>query len=154
MNKEQVEAHLGKAVGEGIVFFHSPEAFRSHQLATTFCREQGLSVGRMCGDLPIGVKAGDWDIQKWRNLDKADMTQLDGALVGDQREGPVTLFLGADWWLKNASGPRPGAKTPSLEEAQFALDEFIRYCGGEIPKWDGDLMKTYAGLASQVEAAK
>lgn len=61
--------------------------------AEQWCKEQGISWGRMCGSSPIGLKRGEWDIMKWRNLSQEDINGLDGTITGDMRNGPVTVNL-------------------------------------------------------------
>jgi hypothetical protein len=53
----------------------------------------------MARDLPIGIKLadkdlGDWDIAKWHNLSNNDKRNLDGLIIGDKRNGPVTVLIG------------------------------------------------------------
>lgn len=49
---------------------------------------RGFSVGRMQRDDPRGILRGDYDIQKWRNLDGEHRRRLDGVLFATG--GPMT----------------------------------------------------------------
>ena len=68
--------------------------FEAYNAACSWLKEQGYSVGRMQREEPIGVKKGDWDIAKWRNLSQVDIAGLDGTITGDsKRTGPITVEL-------------------------------------------------------------
>jgi hypothetical protein len=41
---------------------------------------------------PRGIKKGQWDIQKWRNLDSDDKRILDGILIGIEEEYYILHF--------------------------------------------------------------
>jgi hypothetical protein len=91
-DRKQLEQMLGKSLPNSKTFT-SDETFAAHRQAERFCRERNFSVGRMCGPEPIGIKRGCWDIQKWKNISREDRKILDGALVGDMRNGPVTVYF-------------------------------------------------------------
>jgi hypothetical protein len=92
MTKKQLEKTLGKTLPNKKIFKHK-DTFGAYHYAEEFCRRCGFSVGRMCYPGPTGIKRGDWDIQKWRNLSFEDRKLLDGAIVGDFRNGPVTVYF-------------------------------------------------------------
>lgn len=73
--------------------FYAADEWGAIALAEEWCRENGISVGRMCGNSPIGIKRGAYTIQKWRNLSSEDIARLDGTIEGDFRNGPVTVNL-------------------------------------------------------------
>lgn len=75
--------------------FPAGETFEAIHAAEQWCREQGLSVGRMCGHSPIGLMRGDFDIQKWHNLSGEDIRGLDGQIepIGDFRNGGARVKL-------------------------------------------------------------
>lgn len=76
--------------------FEASDTFHAYNAAEEWLAERGYSVGRMCSPSPTGVAKGDFDIQKWKNLDRDDKKQLDGVIVGDFRNGPVTILLSGD----------------------------------------------------------
>lgn len=76
-----------------VKIFSQAGDFEAIRAAEAWCAEQGLSVGRMCGDEPMGLKKGSYDIQKWRNLSAEDRAGLDGTITGDKRNGPVTVSV-------------------------------------------------------------
>lgn len=90
--KERAESQVGRKLPNRKTF-KSDQTFRAYHLAEAFCRERGYSVGRMCGDEPTGIKLGSYDIQKWRNLSFDDRKLMDGVLIGEFREGPVTVLF-------------------------------------------------------------
>lgn len=67
--------------------------FVAFHKAENCLKEQEYSIGRMCGEEPIGIKKGKWDIMKWRNLSNEDIDQLDGQIEGDMRNGPVKVII-------------------------------------------------------------
>jgi hypothetical protein len=67
--------------------------FAAVHAAEHWCESEGLSVGTMEADAPRGIKRGDWEILKWRNLDDDDLDKLDGTMIGEIRNGPVTVTL-------------------------------------------------------------
>lgn len=51
--------------------------------AVRFLENAGFSVGRKQAHSPTGIMHGDFDIQKWRNLNTNDRDVLHGAMVTD-----------------------------------------------------------------------
>ncbi len=81
-----------------MTFLSNGETFSAIEKAETYVRSLGFAIGSMCGDLPIGIKKGDFEISKWRNLSKEDIDTLDGKIVSnDFRNGDVEV-----WFIKNA----------------------------------------------------
>lgn len=60
--------------------------------AERWLAENGYSVGHGQRGCPRGILIGDFDIQKWRNLSKRDIADLDGQMTGG-RGGPVEVRL-------------------------------------------------------------
>jgi hypothetical protein len=58
--------------------FDQPDRFESVDAAYNWCRAEGFSVGAMESGSPRGLKRGDWQIEKWPNLDRDDLTKFDG----------------------------------------------------------------------------
>jgi hypothetical protein len=73
--------------------FEDPKDFAAYREAEKWLISKGFSVGRMQRSDPVGVKLGDYDIQKWGNLRQSDKETLDGTITGDKRHGPVTVQL-------------------------------------------------------------
>lgn len=90
--KDYLEEQTGKTMVNSETFQRSDDAFAAISAAESFCKARGFSVGTMQRDAPMGLKHGDFNIQKWRNLDREDRARLDGAIVGEKRHGPVTVF--------------------------------------------------------------
>lgn len=89
MSAPVLAQHSGSDI---IVHFADPvNDFGAMHKAMDWCREHGISVGRMQAGAPRGLLYGDFDIQKWRNLRPVDIAALDGRMVGDMRHGPVTI---------------------------------------------------------------
>lgn len=87
-----LEADIGKELVLAQTF-ESEETFGAYNEAEEFCKSLGLSIGRMCAPMPTGIKKGDFDIAKWKNLSFSDKSLLDGGLIGDFRNGPVAVYL-------------------------------------------------------------
>jgi hypothetical protein len=77
------------------IIFDQPGDFVACRAAERWCAENGYSVGRMERGAPRGLLRGDYDIQKWRNLRKAERDALAGTMSGDMRNGPVVVTLWA-----------------------------------------------------------
>ena len=73
------------------IVFDVPGDFEACRAAEARCAVRGIAVGRPQRGSPRGLLRGDFDIQKWRNLDDAERGQLDGTMTGDMRNGPVTV---------------------------------------------------------------
>jgi len=70
------------------------DAFSAVHKATEYLRENDYSYGSMCGNEPIAVMKGVWNIAKWKNLIPADRDCIDGKLTSDDfRNGNVLLVL-------------------------------------------------------------
>ena len=75
------------------IVFDQTGDFAATYAAEEWCKENGYSVGTMQRGDPRGILKGDFDIQKWRNLNAKDRAELDGTLTGDGRNGPVTIRI-------------------------------------------------------------
>ena len=92
----ELEPVIGKSLTNAKEFPRSETAFEALSAAEEFCREQGFSIGTHQRQAPRGLKRGDFNIQKWRNLSAADRKLMDGAILGaDKRHGPI-LVVWAD----------------------------------------------------------
>jgi hypothetical protein len=67
--------------------------FEASEKAEAWCRERGLSVGRMDRFDMRGILLGKFDIAKWHNLSHAHRMALHGVMSGDMRRGPVHVDL-------------------------------------------------------------
>jgi len=47
----------------------------------------------MQGPSPRGLLRGSFDISKWRNMSKREISQLDGRMTGDMKNGPVFVEI-------------------------------------------------------------
>jgi len=61
--------------------------------AERFLADRGFSVGAMQGPAPRAIMYGDYLISKWRNLRPADIAENHGVMVGNMRNGPVTITI-------------------------------------------------------------
>jgi hypothetical protein len=74
--------------------FEEIEPFKALSKAKKFAIESGFSVGEICRDAPIGLtKRLEEYISKWNSLSDEERLALDGVIVGDKRNGPVTVFI-------------------------------------------------------------
>lgn len=62
-------------------FHNTGEDWSGLRAATTWLDAKGYSSGRMQGSSPIGILHGDYDIQKWRNLNREQREVLDGTIT-------------------------------------------------------------------------
>jgi hypothetical protein len=73
--------------------FDGVETFQACRAAEKWCRDNGISVGAMQGLSPRGLLYGDFMISKWRNMSASEREVLDGIMIGNMRNGPVTVEL-------------------------------------------------------------
>lgn len=80
--------------GRSMQFDGNGVDFSPSDQAQQWLTQNGYSYGRMQGKDPRGILKGlQWDIQKWRNLSRADIAVLDGTMTGDMRNGPVFVWI-------------------------------------------------------------
>lgn len=73
--------------------FTQTETFEAYREACAWLDKNGYSYGSMCNPLPTGILKGDFIIAKYRNLTKNEISELDGTITGNYRNGPVTIKL-------------------------------------------------------------
>ncbi|GFM49014.1 hypothetical protein K5D38_04860 [Pseudomonas cichorii] len=73
--------------------FSNPGTFKALWAAQEWLQQNGYSYGSTCREMPIGILKGDYVIAKWKNLTQQEISELDGDLQGDMREGPITVTL-------------------------------------------------------------
>lgn len=79
---------------QNIIFKNDGNDFSAYDASVKHLESLGYSVGRMCSPEPTGFKMGDWDIQKWRNLNSDHRKMLDGHIESDDyRNGDVTVIF-------------------------------------------------------------
>jgi len=88
MNK----SYLGRTVTNQIEF-NEPGTFMSYHAACKWCSDNGYSYGSMDGDNPIAIWKGECSISKWYNLSKEEKGSCDAVMVGDMRDGPVSIYI-------------------------------------------------------------
>lgn len=69
-----------------------PGDFVAVQRAEKLLQEHGFSFGTMQRAEPRGILFGDYDIQKWRNLSRADREALHGFMTG-RRDSQVSIEI-------------------------------------------------------------
>ena len=75
--------------------FSEPGMFKALDAAEKWLTENGYSYGPGSAMDPVPVLQGDFITAKWKNLTIKEVAQLDGKIVGNYREGPVTVTLKA-----------------------------------------------------------
>jgi len=69
--------------------FEGEGAFSAMRAATDWLGSMGFSVGRMQARSPQGILFGDFDIQKWRNLNPAQRAVLHGQMIAGRASASV-----------------------------------------------------------------
>lgn len=69
--------------------FTGEGAFSAMRAATDWLRSMGFSVGRMQARSPQGILFGEFDIQKWRNLNPAQRAVLHGQMIAGRTAASV-----------------------------------------------------------------
>ncbi len=75
------------------VNFPANGTFMAYYSATAWCDKNGYSYGSMCGSEPIALWKGDYSISKWRNLSQKEKNTCDGVIIGEFREGDVSILI-------------------------------------------------------------
>lgn len=85
---------MGRVVKEHITFL-AEGTFKSYYLASGWCREKGYGIGSMCGDMPIGITKGEYNLtEKWRKMKSKERKILNGVMVSnDFREAQVEVYI-------------------------------------------------------------
>lgn len=77
--------------------FKSNGTFQSMYDAERWLNDQGFSCGSSCAMKPTAIMKGDYYEyglpHKWKNFTKSEIKSVHGAMVGDKRNGPVTVYL-------------------------------------------------------------
>lgn len=114
------------------IVFEGKKDFEAFYKARDFLKSIGFSVGSMQRDDPIGIRRGDWDIAKWRNLSEDDMSKLDGTIKGNKREGPLTVHITGGLIIRNsnersqeATDKQPAAGAPLESKPKPGYTTFV-----------------------------
>lgn len=84
---------LGKEITFNKEFKGDGSNFSAFNEASKYLSERGFTLGSMQGSLPIGIALDADYVSKWRGLDREEKKQLDGAMCGDMRNGPVMVYF-------------------------------------------------------------
>lgn len=91
-----MEKYLNRPVIDK-AFFNVEGTFESMYAAQTWFRDRGYDDGSTCAGMPCAIMRGDYgsyDLpQKWKNMTSTERNNVHGVMVGDMREGPVTVYL-------------------------------------------------------------
>lgn len=95
-----MEVKLKKYLGREIIeqaTFQVKGTFQSMYAAHEWLLDRGYDWGSSSAMKPTGVIKGDYVAsglpQKWKNFSKTQEKEVHGAITGDMREGPVTVYL-------------------------------------------------------------
>lgn len=75
------------------VKFDDKGTFEAYHSALNWCHDNGYSYGSMQRSNPIALWLGDFIISKWDNLSKEEQNDCHGIIIGDFREGPVSIII-------------------------------------------------------------
>jgi len=75
------------------VIFNQEGDFEALYAAKAWCRSNNISYGSTCRDEPIGLMHGDYYVAKWKNLTAKERRTVDGVILGDKRNGPLTIKM-------------------------------------------------------------
>lgn len=91
-----MEKYLNRSVIDK-AFFNVEGTFESMYAAHSWFREKGYDDGSTCVGMPCAIMKGsymDYDLPlKWKNMTKEERDSVHGVMVGNMREGPVTVYL-------------------------------------------------------------
>lgn len=75
-----------------VVFDHEG-TFAALHACERFLADNGFSFGSWQRGAPCAVMFGDYEISKWRNLNRSERATIHGQFSGDGRNGPIILTL-------------------------------------------------------------
>ena len=77
------------------VVFADKEDFKAIRKAEQFAKDNGMIVGSMASDMPMGLADADIYsyVAKWHNIPYEGKKLLSGVIIGEKRNGPVTVVL-------------------------------------------------------------
>ena len=73
--------------------FNLPGVFQALYAAQEWCVHNSISYGSLCGDQPVALMYGDYNIAKWKNLTPKEKRTVDGKMTGDMRNGPIFIEM-------------------------------------------------------------
>lgn len=73
--------------------FSESGVFKANWAAEKYLTERGFSVGSSQGQERRGILYGEYQISKWRGMNRAEIAALHGVMRGDGRNGPVYIDL-------------------------------------------------------------
>lgn len=74
--------------------FQVPGTFESLYAAQRYVLEMGYDYGSTCAHEPTAIMKESYDLpQKWKNFSAEEKKSVDGVMIGDNREGPVTVLI-------------------------------------------------------------
>lgn len=92
----ETKTYLGREVIESKEF-NLAGTFQSYYAAVDWVRSMGYESGSMSYPQPIAVMKGDYysyDLpHKWKNFSSKQRRSVHGVMVGEFRNGPVTVHL-------------------------------------------------------------
>lgn len=87
------EKYLGRLVSEKLVF-ENEGIWAALRAAESHLLENGYEYGSLCFPMPMAFTKGEYNLpQKWKNMNRAERNSVSGVVVGDYREGPVTICI-------------------------------------------------------------
>lgn len=88
-----MEKYLGRKVQLSETF-HKQGTFESMYAAQAWLTERGYNYGSTCATMPVAITIRPYELPwKWKNFTKEDEKSIDGVMIGDMRDGPVTIHL-------------------------------------------------------------
>jgi len=77
------------------VVYDDTEDFKAFRKAEQFAKANGMIVGSMARGMPIGLADENvyGYVAKWYNMTSEERKDLLGVIMGDKRNGPVTVIL-------------------------------------------------------------
>lgn len=108
--------------GDFSIRFTSDRDFGAYHDACAWLKARGFSVGRLQANGPTGILLGDFDIQKWRNLDVYERADLHGVMRPADgrryREGPIVIEMRRD-------GPGPAMDAFRASDEDIAARQHV-----------------------------
>jgi hypothetical protein len=88
-----MKIYLNRSVIKEVVFDDNG-TFEAYRAACSYLSDNGFNYGSTCAMMPMGFMKREWDCPwKWENMTAKQRNNVDGVMIGEMREGPVTLIF-------------------------------------------------------------
>jgi len=90
---EKAKTYMGRKVAERIEF-SDKGTWRALRSAESYVSKLGYEYGSLCYPMPLAFMMDRYNLpEKWKNMTAKERNNVDGVIIGDYREGPVSVII-------------------------------------------------------------